>query len=69
MSRYTGTSWACWGLFDDEYSRAFVAVEAIEIVSLIILLVMWARAQGRTPHQFEVLKWHNFGITLQFWLL
>ncbi|KAF9634857.1 RTA-like protein [Lasiodiplodia theobromae] len=70
MPRYgSGTSWACYGLFDDEYSRAFVAVEALEIVSLIILLVMWARAQGRTPNQFEVLKWHNFGITLHFWLL
>ncbi|EKG18811.1 RTA-like protein [Macrophomina phaseolina MS6] len=65
MARY-GSPLACFGLFDNSVAQASIAVQCIQIVFLAFILTNWAVAQRKTPHQFEVLKWRNFGLAMVY---
>ncbi|KAB2570508.1 hypothetical protein DBV05_g10823 [Lasiodiplodia theobromae] len=49
-------------------AQAMISLDCIEIAGLFIIAIWWLVSQRKIERKFRVVRWHNFGLAISFWL-
>lgn len=63
------SNWKCFAMLSSPLAQAMISLNCIEAVGFFIIGIWWLVSQRKIERKFRVVRWHNFGLTVSFWLL
>ncbi|KAL0262023.1 hypothetical protein SLS55_003458 [Diplodia seriata] len=63
------SNWKCFALLESPLAQAMISIECLEITLLFLISLYWLLKQRKIQPPYRVIAWHNFGVTLSFWII